>query len=50
MKDDLKILNKKKLGFIVVINNYGLNKGVFTDGDLKRLLSKKNYIDNLKIK
>ncbi len=50
MKDALKILNKKKLGFIVVINNYGLNKGVFTDGDLKRLLSKKNYIDNLKIK
>tara|TARA_B100001093_G_scaffold504336_1_gene560033 strand:+ start:1067 stop:2032 length:966 start_codon:yes stop_codon:yes gene_type:complete len=50
MKDALKVLNKKKLGFLVVINNYGLNKGVFTDGDLKRLLQKKNFIDNLKIK
>ncbi len=50
MKDALKILNKKRLGFLVVINNYGLNSGVFTDGDLKRLLQKKNFIDNLKIK
>ncbi len=50
MKDALKVLNKKKLGFLVVINHYGLNKGVFTDGDLKRLLQKKNFIDNLKIK
>lgn len=50
MKNALKILNLKKLGFVVVINNQGLNCGIFTDGDLKRLLQKKNNIQNLKIK
>ena len=50
MKDALRILNKKKLGFLVVINNKGFNTGVFTDGDLKRLLQKKKMIENLKIK
>ena len=49
MKDALKILNSKKLGFLVVVNNKGLNVGVFTDGDLKRLLQKIN-IKNLMIK
>ena len=41
MKKALKILNDKKLGFLVILNNHGLNTGVFTDGDLKRLLQKK---------
>ena len=50
MKDSLKILNSKKLGFLVVINNQGLNTGVFTDGDLKRLMQKKRKFKNLKIK
>ncbi len=50
MKNALKILNLKKLGFLVIINNEGLNTGVFTDGDLKRLLQKKKIIANLKIK
>ena len=50
MKQALKTLNSKKLGFIVVINDKGLTNGVFTDGDLKRLLQKKNNITNLKIK
>ena len=50
MKNALKILNSKKLGFVVVVNNQGLNSGIFTDGDLKRLLQKKNKIKNLKIK
>jgi len=50
MKSALKILNMKKLGFLVVVNNKGLNAGVFTDGDLKRLMQKKRVIDNLKIK
>ena len=31
IKDALKTLNKKKLGFIVVINNKGMNTGIFTD-------------------
>ena len=50
MKKALKILNSKHLGFIVVINDNGLNTGIFTDGDLKRLLQKKRKIENSKIK
>ena len=50
MKNALKILNSKKLGFLVVINNLGLNAGVFTDGDLKRLMQKKKQFGNVKIK
>ena len=50
MKNALKILNKKNLGFLVVLNNQGLNTGLFTDGDLKRLMQKKRKIENLKIK
>ena len=50
MKNALKILNAKKLGFLVVINNQKLNTGIFTDGDLKRLMQKKKDIDKLKIK
>ena len=50
MKKALKILNLKKLGFLVVTNDEGLNVGIFTDGDLKRLMEKKKSIDRLKIK
>ena len=50
MKNSLKILNLKKLGFLVIINNQNSNSGVFTDGDLKRLIQKKKYVDNKKIK
>lgn len=50
MKNALKILNSKKLGFLVLTNKEGQNTGVFTDGDLKRLLQKKKFIGNLKIK
>ena len=50
MKNALKILNSKKLGFLVVVNNQNLNSGVFTDGDLKRLIQNKKYIDDKKIK
>jgi arabinose-5-phosphate isomerase len=50
IKSALKILNDKKLGFLVIIDNKGLNKGVFTDGDLKRALQKKNFSEKSKIK
>ena len=51
MKEALRILNLKKLGFLVVINKQGLNTGVFTDGDLKRLMQRKKKIEkNNKIK
>ncbi len=50
MKKALKTLNAKKLGFLVILNNQGLNSGIFTDGDLKRLMQKKRKIENYKIK
>ena len=50
MKTALKVLNIKKLGFIAIVNNKGLSCGIFTDGDLKRLIQKKRKIENLKIR
>ena len=50
MKKAIKTINLKKLGFLVITNSAGLTKGVFTDGDLKRLMRKNKKIDNLKIK
>ena len=50
MKKALKILNSKKLGFLIVVNNQGLNSGIFTDGDLKRLIQKKRKFENKRIK
>jgi len=50
MKHALKILNSKKLGFLVVTNDKSLITGIFTDGDLKRLMQKKKAINNLEIK
>ena len=50
MKNALKVLNSKKLGFLVVVNNNNHNSGIFTDGDLKRLMQKKTKIESLKIK
>lgn len=50
MKQALKILNSKKLGFLVVTNDKSLITGIFTDGDLKRLMQKKKAINNLEIK
>jgi len=50
MKKALRILNLKKLGFIVIINNQKVTKGIFTDGDLKRLIQKNKKYNNLKIK
>ena len=50
MKEGLKILNKKKLGFIMVLNNKRLTTGIFTDGDLKRIIQKKRSFESIKVK
>ncbi len=50
IKSALVTLNQKKLGFIVIINNQGFNKGIFTDGDLKRSLQKNVNVEKKKIK
>ena len=49
-KDALKVIQKKKLGFVIIINDDGITKGIFNDGDLKRCLQRKKSIKNLKIK
>lgn len=50
VRESLKTLNQKKLGFIVIIDKNSYIKGVFTDGDLKRIMRKKKSIDGIKIK
>ncbi len=50
MINALKIINLKGLGFLVVVNNKGFTTGVFTDGDLKRLMQRKKKINNITIK
>jgi len=50
IKNAIKVINKKKLGFLVITNSDEITRGVFTDGDLKRLMKKRNNIENLKIK
>ena len=43
-------MNLFSSGFLVIINRQGITKGIFTDGDLKRLMQKKREINNFKIK
>jgi len=50
LKKAFKILNLKKLGVVIVRNNKNITKGIFTDGDLKRLINKKKNLDDLTIK
>jgi len=50
MKNSLKILNKKKLGFLAIVNDRGLNTGIFTDGDLKRIMQANKFRNDHKIK
>jgi arabinose-5-phosphate isomerase len=48
--DGLKIINKKKLGILIAKNQKGFTTGVFTDGDIKRTISKKIDIKTNSIK
>ncbi len=47
MKKALKIINKKKLGVLIVQNKIKRTVGIITDGDLKRIAQKFNKFDNL---
>ena len=40
MKNALKILNKKKLGILIVQNKTGMTKGIITDGQIRRFTEK----------
>jgi len=50
LNNGLKIINKKKLGLLVAINKKKITSGILTDGDLKRIVQKKNGLFNDKIK
>jgi len=50
IRKGLKIINAKKLGVLIAIDNKKKTTGIFTDGDLKRALSKKINLDQNKIK
>ena len=50
MEKVIKIINNKKLGIAIIINNKNLTKGILTDGDIKRILQKYKDINKLKIK
>ena len=50
IRKGLKIINAKKLGVLIDIDNKKKTTGIFTDGDLKRALSKKINLDQNKIK
>ena len=49
METALKLIISKKLGFIIAINKVGKTTGIFTDGDMKRLIKKNKNFYNLKI-
>tara|TARA_Y100000389_G_C17337376_1_gene451393 strand:- start:22 stop:990 length:969 start_codon:yes stop_codon:yes gene_type:complete len=50
MKQALKILNLKKLGFIIVRDKKKLTRGIITDGELRRISQKKQNLYNLSAK
>ena len=47
MKNALRLILSKRLGLLIVVNNNGYTKGVFTDGDIKRLVKKNHNFYNL---
>ena len=50
MKNALKILNKKKLGILIVQNKTGITKGIITDGQIRRFNDKNYSIHSLMVK
>ena len=50
MNEALKILNTKKLGFLLVRDKKKLTKGIITDGELRRISQKKQNLYNFSAK
>ena len=50
MREALKILNLKKLGFLLVRDKKKLTRGIITDGELRRISQKKQNLFNLSAK
>lgn len=49
VKDALFVMTENKTGAAAIVDKKGLLKGFFTDGDLRRLLQKKQQVLDLKI-
>ncbi len=50
MKDALKILSSKKLGFLLVRDKKKITKGIITDGELRRFSQKNQNFHNISVK
>tara|TARA_B100001063_G_C16687160_1_gene514995 strand:+ start:30 stop:998 length:969 start_codon:yes stop_codon:yes gene_type:complete len=50
IKDALKVLSSKKLGFILVRDKNQLTRGLISDGDLRRFSQKKQNLHNISVK
>ena len=50
MKDALKILSSKKLGFLLVRDQKNNTKGIITDGELRRFSQKNQNFHNISVK
>ena len=50
LKNAIRIINSKKLGVLIIKNKRGYTTGIFTDGDIKRILQKEIDLKNNKIK
>ena len=46
LKKTIKIINSKKLGVVIIRNKKKETTGIFTDGDIKRTIQKKNMAIN----
>ena len=49
MREALKVLNSKKLGFLLVIDKKKLTKGIITDGEIRRLSQKKISLQSVTV-
>ena len=50
MKDALKILSSKKLGFLLVRNKKKLSVGIVTDGDIRRFTQRNQNLHSISVK
>ena len=50
MKDALKILSSKKLGFLLVRDKKKYTRGIITDGELRRFSQKNQNLHNIRVK
>ena len=50
IKDALKVLNLKKLGFLLVRDKKKITRGIITDGELRRFTQKKQNLHNFLVK